>query len=212
MIASAATHMKAHRQVLRAQSTALLQVEEVRVMRALRRSARNGTLGGAIQGGGPDGAQGPAQHETAVQPAGTHRVVPPPDFGASGPATASTSSATASAAQAETQVVSWRAVSGLTGVKMLLQEATVLPMLRPDMFTGVRQPPKGVLLYGPPGTGKTLLARAVAAESGPTFLPVTGSSVLSKWFGESEANVRRLFEDARQQVRSVVLLTGRSSW
>jgi SpoVK/Ycf46/Vps4 family AAA+-type ATPase len=89
---------------------------------------------------------------------------------------------------------------------MLLQEVTVLPLLRPDLFRGVREPPSGVLLYGPPGTGKTMLAKAVAAESGATFIPVTGSVILSKWFGQSEANVRQLFQEAQQKAPSVIFI------
>lgn len=57
----------------------------------------------------------------------------------------------------------WSSIAGLQHVKMLLQEVTVLPLVRPDLFTGVRSPPSAVLLYGPPGTGKTLLAKAVAS-------------------------------------------------
>lgn len=61
------------------------------------------------------------------------------------------------------QQSAWSSIAGLQHVKMLLQEVTVLPLVRPDLFTGVRSPPSAVLLYGPPGTGKTLLAKAVAA-------------------------------------------------
>lgn len=61
------------------------------------------------------------------------------------------------------QQSAWSSIAGLQQVKMLLQEVTVLPLVRPDLFTGVRSPPSAVLLYGPPGTGKTLLAKAVAA-------------------------------------------------
>jgi hypothetical protein len=71
---------------------------------------------------------------------------------------------------------------------------------------GIRQPPRGVLLFGPPGTGKTLLAKAVAAESHASFFAITGGSILSMWYGQSEANVRALFEKARRQQPSVVFI------
>lgn len=70
--------------------------------------------------------------------------------------------------------ITWDKVAGLHQVKMLLQEVTVLPSLRPDLFMGIRQPPRGILLFGPPGSGKTLLARAVATESRSSFIPITG--------------------------------------
>lgn len=65
------------------------------------------------------------------------------------------------------QQSAWADVAGLQHVKMRLQEVTVLPLVRPDLFSGVRSPPSAVLLYGPPGTGKTLLAKAVAAGMNP---------------------------------------------
>ncbi|GLC76255.1 hypothetical protein PLESTF_001756000 [Pleodorina starrii] len=100
----------------------------------------------------------------------------------------------------------WASISGLMEVKILLQEATVLPTLRPDLFQGIRQPPKALLLFGPPGTGKTLLARAVATESRATFLPVTGDSVLSMWYGQSEQNVKALFEKARKRQPAIIFI------
>ncbi|MEB3805963.1 MAG: AAA family ATPase, partial [Desulfurococcales archaeon] len=66
------------------------------------------------------------------------------------------------------------------------------------------KPPRGILLFGPPGTGKTLLAKAVATESGANFIAVRGPEVLSKWVGESEKAVRRIFERARQVAPTVV--------
>ncbi|GBF88677.1 hypothetical protein Rsub_01576 [Raphidocelis subcapitata] len=167
-------------------------VEEVRVMRALRRSAR---AGGAGLGGG-------ARDERGDAPPSEQRLLPP--LGSD--AALGTLAGGAAGGGGGGGGDSWARVSGLREVKMLLQEATVLPLLRPDLFGGVREPPRGVLLYGPPGTGKTMLARAVAAESGAAFIPVTGSSVLSKWFGESEANVRRLFEDARRAAPAVIFI------
>ena len=82
--------------------------------------------------------------------------------------------------------VYWDDISGLAFAKQTLQEAVILPNLRPDLFTGLRSPPKGVLLFGPPGTGKTLLAKAVATESGFCFLSITSSSVTSKFMGDGE--------------------------
>ena len=102
--------------------------------------------------------------------------------------------------------VSWDDVAGLETAKRTLQEAVVLPYLRPDLYRGLRAPPKGVLLYGPPGTGKTLLAKAVASESGLTFFSVSASSLTSKWGGEGEKLVRALFEVAKKDAPSCIFL------
>jgi len=95
--------------------------------------------------------------------------------------------------------VRWDDVGGMEDVKQELIEAVEWPLKHPDAFTklGIR-PPKGILLYGPPGTGKTLLAKAVANESKANFILVKGPELLSKWVGESERAVRKIFEKARQ--------------
>jgi transitional endoplasmic reticulum ATPase len=101
--------------------------------------------------------------------------------------------------------VKWTDVGGIEKAKQELQEVVEWPLLNPDAFTkmGVK-PPKGVLLYGPPGTGKTLLAKAVATESGANFISVKGPEVLSKWVGESEKAVRKIFAKARQVSPSII--------
>jgi len=95
--------------------------------------------------------------------------------------------------------VNWDDVGGMKDVKQELIEAVEWPLKHPSAFTklGIR-PPKGILLYGPPGTGKTLLAKAVANESKANFILVKGPELLSKWVGESEKAVRKIFEKARQ--------------
>ena len=69
----------------------------------------------------------------------------------------------------------------------------VWPMLNPDLFQGVRTPPKGLLLFGPPGTGKTLIGKAIASNIKATFFNISASSLTSKWIGEGEKLVRTLF-------------------
>ncbi len=101
--------------------------------------------------------------------------------------------------------VKWETIGGLDEVKQELKEAVEWPLKHPDAFKrlGV-SPPKGILLYGPPGTGKTMLAKAVANESEANFILVNGPSLLSKWVGESEKAVRKIFEKARQTAPTII--------
>jgi vacuolar protein-sorting-associated protein 4 len=94
--------------------------------------------------------------------------------------------ALAGAILSEKPNVRWEDVAGLEGAKEALKEAVILPIKFPHLFTGKRQPWKGILLYGPPGTGKSYLAKAVATEANSTFFSVSSSDLVSKWMGESE--------------------------
>jgi SpoVK/Ycf46/Vps4 family AAA+-type ATPase len=102
--------------------------------------------------------------------------------------------------------VHWDDVAGLDGAKKALKEAVVYPFLRPDLFMGLREPARGMLLFGPPGTGKTMLARAVATESKSTFFAISASSLTSKWHGESEKLVRALFALAKVLAPSIIFV------
>ncbi|MCJ1461858.1 hypothetical protein MMC07_000457 [Pseudocyphellaria aurata] len=102
--------------------------------------------------------------------------------------------------------VHWDDVAGLDVAKKALKEAVVYPFLRPDLFMGLREPARGMLLFGPPGTGKTMLARAVATESKSTFFAISASSLTSKWLGESEKLVRALFSLAKALAPSIIFV------
>jgi len=96
--------------------------------------------------------------------------------------------------------VFWDQVVGLEPAKKAVKEAIVYPVERPDLFT--LGWPRGILLFGPPGCGKTLLAAAVATEIDATFISVDAASIMSKWLGEAEQNVARLFASARKSANS----------
>eukprot|EP00871_Galdieria_phlegrea_P005468 jgi/Galph1/5922/GphlegSOOS_G4547.1 len=95
--------------------------------------------------------------------------------------------------------VTWEDIGGLEEVKVELQETVQYPVEHPDKFEKFgMQPSKGVLFYGPPGCGKTLLAKAIANECQANFISIKGPELLTMWFGESEHNVREVFDKARQ--------------
>ncbi|KAG7397290.1 Fidgetin-like protein 1 [Phytophthora boehmeriae] len=114
--------------------------------------------------------------------------------------------------------VTFEDIAGLQFAKKCVNELVIWPMARPDIFTGLRSLPKGLLLFGPPGTGKTLIGKAIANQSGATFFSISASSLTSKWIGQGEKLVRTLFAVAAVKQPSVIfideidsLLTQRSS-
>ncbi|XP_039255590.2 fidgetin-like protein 1 isoform X1 [Styela clava] len=102
--------------------------------------------------------------------------------------------------------VQWDDIAGLEFAKTTIKEIVIWPMLRPDIFTGLRGPPKGILLFGPPGTGKTLIGKCIASQSGATFFSISASSLTSKWVGEGEKMVRALFAVASCHQPAVIFI------
>ena len=100
--------------------------------------------------------------------------------------------------------VSWEDVGGLEHVKDAVMETIQLPLERPELFASGMKKRSGILFYGPPGTGKTLLAKAIATEFSLNFFSVKGPELLNMYIGESEANVRRVFQRARDARPCVV--------
>ncbi|MGO4169124.1 transitional endoplasmic reticulum ATPase [Novosphingobium sp. PhB57] len=103
--------------------------------------------------------------------------------------------------------IGWADIGGLDNAQLKLKEGVELPLKNPEAFhkLGIR-PAKGFLLYGPPGTGKTLLAKAVAKEAEANFISIKSSDLLSKWYGESEQQIARLFARARQVAPCVIFI------
>jgi transitional endoplasmic reticulum ATPase len=103
--------------------------------------------------------------------------------------------------------ISYEDIGGLGRAIQRVREMIELPLRYPEIFERLGiDPPKGVLLHGPPGCGKTLLARAVANETEATFLAISGPEVIHKFYGESEAKLRQLFEQAKKQAPSIIFL------
>jgi transitional endoplasmic reticulum ATPase len=107
----------------------------------------------------------------------------------------------------EAPQVRWDDVGGLDAARDRLREGVELPLKHPEAFRrlGIR-PAKGFLLYGPPGTGKTLLAKAAAREAEANFIATKSSDLLSKWYGESEQQIARLFNRARQVAPTIIFI------
>lgn len=99
-------------------------------------------------------------------------------------------------------------IAGLEEIISSLQESVIYPLLYPSIFSTstLLSAPKGVLLYGPPGCGKTMLAKALAKESGATFINIAASVLTNKWFGESNKLVAGLFRLARKTQPSIVFI------
>jgi len=101
--------------------------------------------------------------------------------------------------------VTWDDIGGLEATKKELQETVQYPVMYPEQFAKFgMNPSRGVLFYGPPGCGKTLLAKAIANECQSNFISIKGPELLTMWFGESESNVREVFDKARQSAPCVL--------
>jgi transitional endoplasmic reticulum ATPase len=103
--------------------------------------------------------------------------------------------------------VKYEDIGGLDEELLRVRELVELPLKYPSLFARLKiEPPKGVLLYGPPGSGKTLIARAVASEVKAHFIHVNGPEIIHKFYGESEARLREIFEEAQRRAPAVVFL------
>ncbi|MFX0019445.1 MAG: CDC48 family AAA ATPase, partial [Candidatus Hermodarchaeota archaeon] len=103
--------------------------------------------------------------------------------------------------------VTYEDIGGLEEEIQRIREMIELPIRHPELFKRIGiEPPKGVLLHGPPGTGKTLLARAVAYETDAHFITISGPEIMSKFYGQSEENLRKKFEEAKEMAPSIIFI------
>jgi len=103
--------------------------------------------------------------------------------------------------------VSYEDIGGLKEELEKVKEMIQLPIKHPKIFNRLGiDPPKGVLLHGPPGTGKTLIAKAVANESGASFYTINGPEIMSKFYGQSEENLRKIFDEAEKNAPSIIFI------
>ncbi len=107
----------------------------------------------------------------------------------------------------EKERVTYEDIGGLEDEIQKIREMIELPIRHPELFKRIGiNPPKGVLLHGPPGTGKTLLARAVAAETDAHFITISGPEIMSKFYGQSEENLRNKFQEAKDNAPSIIFI------
>ncbi|RLM89749.1 AAA family ATPase [Halobellus sp. Atlit-38R] len=110
-------------------------------------------------------------------------------------------------AESETPSVTYEDIGGLDRELEQVREMIELPMRHPELFQRLGiEPPKGVLLHGPPGTGKTLIAKAVANEIDASFHTISGPEIMSKYYGESEEQLREIFEEAEEEAPAIVFV------
>jgi len=102
--------------------------------------------------------------------------------------------------------VHWDDVAGLEKAKEALKEAVILPTKFPQLFEGERKPWTGILLYGPPGTGKSFIAKACATEASGVFFSIKSADLLSKFLGDTEKQIKNLFELAREKQPSIIFI------
>src|SRR2546427_479384 len=109
--------------------------------------------------------------------------------------------------EAQVPKVDYEDIGGLGSEVRKVREMIELPLRHPELFErlGV-EAPKGVLLHGPPGTGKTLLAKAVASETNANFHSISGPEIMSKFYGQSEENLRDIFKQAEEEAPSIIFI------
>ena len=103
--------------------------------------------------------------------------------------------------------VTYEDIGGMKHIIQRIRELVELPLKHPELFKRLGiEPPKGILLYGPPGVGKTLLAKAVANETDAYFIAINGPEIMSKFYGESEARLREIFEEAQKNAPAIIFI------